>query len=215
MSLEKEEEKELTEGSSKKSKKTRKATGKQKGRASTRKLFEKTPASGGNANKSTGSENLQIQVSHSQAAAPPGYSGSRTPIKCRTEVQDPVDESNAGLTHEEFDGYVNSLDEMLSMPFFRTEFSYEAEDLTMEKAREKLSSLLAMGFSNLASSNRLSELCTLSAKLQDDPNLSPTEHSMLKLIQEIPLTYRSFLEARRVSGQAGKFLLNLMQRLHR
>ncbi|MCD7447574.1 hypothetical protein HAX54_031603 [Datura stramonium] len=85
----------------------------------------------------------------------------------------------------------------------------------MTEARKKLVNLLCIGFPALFTSDKLTEVTTLSLELQNEPNLSDRELSMLKLIQEIPLASSDFLEAKRVAKEAEKFFADLEAKLTR
>ncbi|KAL6581740.1 hypothetical protein OROMI_005754 [Orobanche minor] len=115
------------------------------------------------------------------------------------------------MTQEDFEFYLNSLDDVLSDSIPKDPKSAKLGSQTCDftKARQELSSLLAMGFSNLVNSDKLSEITNLSSKLQFDPSLSAEELSMLNLIQEIPLAGKDYLDAQRVTAQAGGFFSEL------
>ncbi|KAK4382442.1 hypothetical protein Sango_2870900 [Sesamum angolense] len=115
------------------------------------------------------------------------------------------------MTTDGFDSYLNSLDEVLSQSVPRAPNSGSAlsEMEDFKKAREELSSLIAIDFPSLITSNKLPEVTNLSSKLQSDPHLSPKELSMLNLIQEIPSASRCFLDAKQVTAEANKFFMEL------
>ncbi|GER44666.1 hypothetical protein STAS_21572 [Striga asiatica] len=118
----------------------------------------------------------------------------------------------AEMTQEDFEFYLNSLDDTLSdsgPKGLNPSSSGPQTDDDFTKARKHLSSLLAMGFSSLVSSDNLPEITNLTLKLQLDPNLTPEELSMLNLVREIPLAGKDFLEARRVAEQASNFFSEL------
>ncbi|KAL0376630.1 UNVERIFIED_CONTAM: hypothetical protein Scaly_0780600 [Sesamum calycinum] len=79
------------------------------------------------------------------------------------------------MTTDGFDSYLNSLDEVLSQSVPRAPNSGSAlsEMEDFKKAREELSSLIAIDFPSLITSNKLPEVTNLSSKLQSDPHLSP------------------------------------------
>ncbi|KAG8370218.1 hypothetical protein BUALT_Bualt14G0094200 [Buddleja alternifolia] len=112
---------------------------------------------------------------------------------------------------EDFESYLNSLDDILSRPISITANSGSAllqmEDFT--KSREELSSLLAMDFPSLIASKKLPEVTNLSCKLQTDPHLSPHELSMLNLIQEMPSASKRFLDGKKVKQETREFFLEL------
>ncbi|KAL3505930.1 hypothetical protein ACH5RR_031312 [Cinchona calisaya] len=154
------------------------------------------------------------QVSDSQAAISPNHSPLHSPIDSKPQslnTPNLVDEPQTGLVPEDFDRFLNSLDEILSLPLPKPEVSSSSSSQGegKTKTRAKLSSLLAMGYACLATSNKLYELTVLTTKLKDDPTLGPGELSMLELIEEIPVTSNSFLEAKKLSGQADKFFADL------
>ncbi|XP_021290214.1 uncharacterized protein LOC110421077 [Herrania umbratica] len=134
------------------------------------------------------------------------------------------EETNAGLdmsflddekTREEFDTYLNSLDDMLAQPLCEEPFthplmpnSFPAED-EMSEARGKLSSFLDMDFPSLICFKDLDELTSLASKLRKDPTLTAEQLVKLKLIEEIPSFCEVFLENRDVMEQADKFFTAL------
>ncbi|KAL3648967.1 hypothetical protein CASFOL_005370 [Castilleja foliolosa] len=117
----------------------------------------------------------------------------------------------AEMTQDDFEFYLNSLDDILSdsvpQPPNSDSARPQTDDIT--KARDDLSSLLSTGFKSLVNSDKLSEITNLSSKLQFDPNLTPEEISILNLVQEIPSASKDFLEAQRVTAQASKFFSEL------
>ncbi|CAI9118452.1 OLC1v1020026C1 [Oldenlandia corymbosa var. corymbosa] len=141
-----------------------------------------------------------------------------SPIDLNSKGPQSLVESQAALDPQEFDNFLNSLDEIMSTPVNKSEASgsvtFQREGLT--ETRAKLSSLLTRGFSGLVTSSHFKQLTTLSSKLlQCDPTLSPTELSMLKLIQEIPLASKNFQEAEKLVSQADKFFDNLNAKISR
>ncbi|WRX20870.1 hypothetical protein QQP08_013357 [Theobroma cacao] len=134
------------------------------------------------------------------------------------------EETNAGLdmsflddekTREEFDTYLNSLDDMLGKPLCEEPFthplmpnSFAAEE-EMFEARRKLSSFLDMDFPSLICFKDLDELTSLASKLRKDPTLTAEQLVKLKLIEEIPSFCEVFLENRDVMEQADKFFTAL------
>lgn len=134
----------------------------------------------------------------------PNAGALSSPIGCKFDTQ----ASEAALTAEDFDNYVDALDEILTLPLRRGLVPFKREE--MIPAREKLSSLLAVDFPSLISSEELSKLaadCAL--KLQNEPNLSPQELAMIKLILEIPFIRKCFLEAKETLNEADKFFADL------
>ncbi|KAL3507883.1 hypothetical protein ACH5RR_033265 [Cinchona calisaya] len=151
------------------------------------------------------------QVSNSHATVFPDDTACHSPIDLKPQGLKPHNKSQAGLTPEDFDNFLDSLDEILSLPIARAELSSLSplEREGMAETRAKLSSLLAIGFSSLVASNKINELTALASKLKNDPALTLGELSMLNLILEVPLTSNSFLEAKKLSEQADKFFADL------
>lgn len=153
-----------------------------------------------------------IQLSDSHAAISPD---GNSPTDIKPEGPNPFFESQAGAILEDFDSFLNSLDEVLYLPLPKAETCCSASSQIegMTEIRSKLSSLLAMGFASLCASNKLNELISLASELQRDPTLSPGQLSMLKLIQEIPMSSNIFLQAKELSGKADKFFSDLDAKL--
>ncbi|KAK4425665.1 hypothetical protein Salat_1760500 [Sesamum alatum] len=130
---------------------------------------------------------------------------------CRTRDSNSRADHPAEMTADGFDSYLNSLDEVLSQSVPRAPNSGSAlsEMEDFKKAREELSSLIAMDFPSLITSNKLPEVTNLSTKLQSDPHLSPEELSMLNLIREIPSSGKCFRDAKQVTAEANKFFTEL------
>ena len=152
------------------------------------------------------------RVSESRASVSPHDSACHYAIDLKQQGLKSLDESQPGLIPEDYDHFLNSLDEILSVPITRAEISNPAASSHKEgmtQIRSKLSSLLAMGFASLADSNKLTELIALASQLKNGPTVSPREISMLKLIEEIPMASNSFLDAKKLSGQAEKFFADL------
>ncbi|KAK6117172.1 hypothetical protein DH2020_049051 [Rehmannia glutinosa] len=145
------------------------------------------------------------------AISPVNNSASQSALDFKPQDSKSLADYLAEMTAEDFEFYLNSLDDILSDSVSRAPNSVSAEmqmdDFT--KARKELSSLLAMGFPSLVNSNKLSEVTNLSSKLQFDPYLSQEELSMLNLIREIPLASKDFLDAKRVTEEASKFFAEL------
>ena len=116
---------------------------------------------------------------------------------------------------EDFDSFLDSLDDMLSSPLPKGPLSppaadnYQISEDDIGEARKKLSSILAMDFHLLVSSKDLEELALLSSKLQKDPNLSADQISKLELIEEIPAIGKDFLETKQTMEEVDKFFANL------
>ncbi|KAI3469582.1 hypothetical protein Pfo_026245 [Paulownia fortunei] len=145
------------------------------------------------------------------AICPVKNAAGQSALGCKPQDSKSLADYLAEMTSEDFEIYLNSLDDILSESVSRAPNSV-APVLQMEdfaKAREELSSLLAMGVPSLITSNKLSEVTNLSSKLQYDPYLSPGEFSMLNLIQEIPLASKDFLDAKRITAEARKFFMEL------
>lgn len=103
---------------------------------------------------------------------------------------------------EEFDNYINWLDKSFILS--------EKRCSGLVEARQRLSSLLAMGFPTLVSSNKINELLSLASELmRNDPTLSHEELSILKLIQEIPSIIHHYLEAKESSEEVDKYFVEL------
>lgn len=107
----------------------------------------------------------------------------------------------AEMNSEEFELYLNSLDDNLfeSVPRLPNAGA-QMEDFT--NVRKELSSLLAIDLPGLIISKKLPEVKSLASKLQSDPHLSREEHSMLNLIQEIPLISKDFLATNQVTAES-------------
>ncbi|XP_059294086.1 uncharacterized protein LOC132047176 isoform X1 [Lycium ferocissimum] len=137
----------------------------------------------------------------------------------------PVSDDNATITPlacqqvtpEDFDNYISSLDDILLLPLQRSPsiISGSRGEKEMTDSRKKLVNVLRIGFPALFTSDKLTEVTTLSLELQNEPDLSDRELSMLKLIQEIPLASNDFLEAKRVVKEADKFFAGLEAKLTR
>ncbi|CAL9225394.1 unnamed protein product [Arabidopsis halleri] len=121
----------------------------------------------------------------------------------------------ADINPEEFDSYLNSLENLLqqqpseagqesssSLPVSASSPMREHE---WAEARMKLSSLLEKDFSSLFISNEVAEMASLAAKLRKDPSLSAEEIVRLKLIEEIPTFSEVFQENKSVIEEADRF----------
>ncbi|RVX05897.1 hypothetical protein CK203_023895 [Vitis vinifera] len=117
-----------------------------------------------------------------------------SPVSCGAPCTELTQGSEDNMIPEDFDNFVDSLDDMLAQPLPEALLSpsatdnYQASEDEIAEARIKLSSLLAMDFHLLVSSKDLKELALLSSKLQKDPSLDADQLSKLKLIEEIPVT---------------------------
>lgn len=116
---------------------------------------------------------------------------------------------------EDFDNYLNSLEDILTQPLSEAPPSYSAtvgspitED-EMSKARSKLSSLLTMDFPSLVVSRNISKVTTLASKLRKDPTLTAEQLVKLKLIEEIPSFSEVFLGSKETIEQVNKFFAAL------
>jgi uncharacterized protein YoxC len=124
-------------------------------------------------------------------------------------------ESPVDTIVEDFDNYLDSLEDILAPPphepssLHIATTNYLAVEHEMAESRRKLSSLLNMDFSSLVSSGNLSELTILASKLRKDPSLNVDQLIKLKLIEEIPLISGAFLETKGVIEQADKFFADL------
>ncbi|GMI71950.1 hypothetical protein like AT3G22520 [Hibiscus trionum] len=134
-----------------------------------------------------------------------------------SEIQDTNDDLDMSfldneMGRAEFDNYLNSLDEILVQPSFQEPFyhpatmhNFFAAEFEMAEARRKLSSLLNMDFRSLICLKDLNELASLASKLQKDPTLTAQQLVKLKLVEEIPIFGKVFLENREVMEQADEF----------
>uniref|UniRef100_A0A2P2KCA1 Uncharacterized protein MANES_03G177600 n=2 Tax=Rhizophora mucronata TaxID=61149 RepID=A0A2P2KCA1_RHIMU len=115
---------------------------------------------------------------------------------------------------EDFDDYLNSLDDMIAQSLSEsivpssTTDSYAAED-EMAEARSKLSSLLVMDFPSLVLSKNLPEVVSLASKVKKDPCLSAEQLVKLKLIEEIPSFSEVFLDSREIVNQVDSMFVAL------
>lgn len=132
-------------------------------------------------------------------------------LGCRPKDPNPRADHLTEMTTDGFDNYLKSLDEVLfqSVPRAPNSGSALSEMEDLKKAREELSSLIAMDFPSLITSNKLPEVTNLSSKLQSDPHLSTKELYMLNLIREIPSASKCFLDAKQVTVEANKFFMEL------
>lgn len=115
---------------------------------------------------------------------------------------------------ENFDDYLNTLEDILVLPQTETSLSDSVVPATtkeneMTECRKKLSSLLAMDFPSLMSSNNVAEVATLALQLRKDPSVSVDQLIKLKLVEEMPLVIEAFQEAKRNMEEADKFFADL------
>ncbi|GLU08882.1 hypothetical protein SLE2022_257660 [Rubroshorea leprosula] len=121
----------------------------------------------------------------------------------------------AEVPTEEFDNYLDSLDDILAQPQTEGPASYPAsinssvQEDEMAEARIRLSLLLDMDFASLIRSQDLTELTSLASKLRKDPNLSAEQLVKLKLVEEIPSFSEVFLQNKELMEQADKFFETL------
>ncbi|KAJ0255224.1 hypothetical protein HA466_0100140 [Hirschfeldia incana] len=126
-----------------------------------------------------------------------------------------VSHSPVEINPEEFDNYLNTLDNLLSseagqessasasLPFSA---SSPVKEYEWAEARMKLSSLLIdKDFSSLLMSDESTELAALATKLKKDPSLSAEEIVRLKLMEEIPTFSEVFQENKKVIVEADRF----------
>ncbi|XVF63094.1 hypothetical protein PTKIN_Ptkin09bG0061300 [Pterospermum kingtungense] len=175
----------------------------------------------------------QSQTSHSsnstkkqkvtKASATPKRQ-TRQRVKDSAPAEPEIEDTNGSLdmsflddetTRAEFDNYLNSLDDVLTLPLSEGPLphqvmhnSFASEDEIAE-ARMKLSSFLDMDFPSLICFKDLDELTRLASKIRKDPTLTAEQLVKLKLIEEIPSFCEVFLENREVMEQAHKFFTEL------
>ncbi|EOA16335.1 hypothetical protein CARUB_v10004486mg [Capsella rubella] len=126
-----------------------------------------------------------------------------------------VSHAPVDINPEEFDSYLNSLDNLLqqqpseagheSSSSLHVNASSPVNEYEWAEARMKLSSLLEKDFSSLFMSNEAVEIASLAAKLKKDPSLSAEEIVRLKLIEEIPTFSEVFQENKNVIEDANRF----------
>ncbi|KAL3812609.1 hypothetical protein ACJIZ3_013877 [Penstemon smallii] len=127
-----------------------------------------------------------------------------------TEVKNPAEEDPTEITSEDFDTFINSLDDILSKSISKAPTSKSSSRMgEFTKARVELSSLLATDIPSLMNSEKLQEVYNLSNKLKNDPHLSPDELSKLNLIQEIALASEDFQRAKQAKVEACGFFSEL------
>ncbi|KAF1861338.1 hypothetical protein Lal_00014064 [Lupinus albus] len=126
--------------------------------------------------------------------------------------KEPLDASIA----ENFDDYLNNLEDILVLPKPETETSLSdsvVSATTLEneitECRKKLSSLLSMDFPSLVSSNNVVEAAKLASQLRKDPSLSVDQLIKLKLVEEMLLLSEAFVEAKGDMVEADKFFAEL------
>ncbi|CAN8275177.1 unnamed protein product [Cochlearia groenlandica] len=128
-----------------------------------------------------------------------------------------VSHSPVDINPEEFDTYLNTLENLLqqqpseaqhgksssSLPVVST--SSPTREHEWAEARMKLSSLLDKDFSSLFMTKDAAEIASLATKLRKDPSLTAEETVRLKLIEEIPTFSEVFQENKGVITEADKF----------
>lgn len=155
----------------------------------------------------------QNNISHDHSFLPTCHSSTAIGGLHMKDPQESPDDAFA--KEEDFDNYLDSLEDILAPPPYEASSShlatinYLAVEHEMAESRRKLSSLLDMDFPSLVSSGNLSELRILAAKLRKDPSLSVDQLIKLKLIEEIPLISEAFLETKGIIQQADKFFSDL------
>lgn len=123
-----------------------------------------------------------------------------------------VSHSPVDINPEEFDSYLNSLDNLLQQPpedgqesSVPVSATSPMREFEWAEARMKLSSLLEKDFPSLFFSKDAAELATLAAKIRKDPSLTAEEIVKLKLIEEIPTFSEVFQENKGVIEDADRF----------
>ncbi|KDP40186.1 hypothetical protein JCGZ_02184 [Jatropha curcas] len=125
-----------------------------------------------------------------------------------------MQESMVDPIPEDFDNYLNSLEDILTQPVSETQVPSDTIESSviqneMAEARSRLSSLLAMDFPSLVSSDHIFELTTLASKLRSDPNMNAEQLVKLKLVEEITSFSEVFLESRELIEQVDEFFATL------
>ncbi|KAJ4830148.1 hypothetical protein Tsubulata_019936 [Turnera subulata] len=121
-----------------------------------------------------------------------------------------IDDDEPADIPEDFDNYLNSLEDILAKPVSEDTVSQpvfadtSVTESQMAKARSKLSSLLEMDFPSLVLSKNVSKLTTLASQLRKDPTMSADQLVKLKLIEEIPLFSEVFMESRGIIEEVDK-----------
>ncbi|KAK7355346.1 hypothetical protein VNO80_14601 [Phaseolus coccineus] len=117
-----------------------------------------------------------------------------------------------------FDAYLDNLDDMLDMPHTETTASDHAtcasalDAESIECCKKKLSSLLALDFPSLVSSNDVAEVAILASQIREDPNLTVDQLFKLKLVEQVPLAGEAFLEAKASIEEADKRMAELQEK---
>ncbi|VVA98718.1 unnamed protein product [Arabis nemorensis] len=169
-----------------------------------------------------------LNEEESEPATAPNTSGRRKKRKVHYEDEDvsiphiyvspmngvlAVSHSPIDVNPEEFDSYLNSLDNLLQQPpeevgrdsSVLVTVSSPMREYEWAEARMKISSLLEKDFPTLFLSQDAAEIAALATKLRKDPNLSAEEIVRLKLIEEIPTFSEVFQENKGVIEEADRF----------
>uniref|UniRef100_A0A2C9W8H1 DUF7081 domain-containing protein n=1 Tax=Manihot esculenta TaxID=3983 RepID=A0A2C9W8H1_MANES len=180
-----------------------------------------SPAPKGTKNKlsPTPKRTRQTKQTNQNGTAPSSTAKRKTRHSSRRNV--PSDKGGVFITEEsavepipeDFDNYLNSLEDILTQPVSGNLSSASMDSYTaqneMAEARSKLSSLLVMDFPSLVLSNKISELANLASKLRKDPTLNAEQLVKLKLIEEISSFTEVFLESRELIEQVDDFFATL------
>ncbi|XP_010532556.1 PREDICTED: uncharacterized protein LOC104808552 [Tarenaya hassleriana] len=122
-----------------------------------------------------------------------------------------VSHSPVDVNPEEFDCYLDSLDNLLQQPPENGQepsvpvITSPMREYEWAEARMKLSSLLEKDFTSLFFSKDAAELAALAAKIRKDPSLSAEEIVKLKLVEEMPSFSEVFQENKEVIEDADRF----------
>ncbi|CAN8270426.1 unnamed protein product [Cochlearia groenlandica] len=124
-----------------------------------------------------------------------------------------VSHSPIDVNPEEFDSYLNSLDNLLQQPpeeigresSVLVTVSSPMREYEWAEARMKISSLLEKDFMTLFLSKDAAEIAALATKLRKDPSLTAEEIVRLKLMEEIPTFSEVFQENKGVVEEADRF----------
>ncbi|WVY95982.1 hypothetical protein V8G54_028133, partial [Vigna mungo] len=137
---------------------------------------------------------------------------SRRPTKKQSALV-PVGSLVTPLQVENFDIYLDNLEEMLDIPLTESTSSghlTNADIQSIESCKKKLSSLLALDFPSLVSSNDIAEVAILASQIREDPNLTVDQLFKLKLVEQVPLAGEAFLEAKENIEEVDKLMAELM-----
>ncbi|XP_056176475.1 uncharacterized protein LOC115684017 [Syzygium oleosum] len=126
-----------------------------------------------------------------------------------------VQKHHAQFCEEDVDDCLKSLEHVLSQhndeAQVRTPFTYVGSDMAEEMStfRKRLSSILALDFSCLLSSEYLEEITFSVEKLAADPILTVDQLLKLKSVEEIPKAGKVFLRTKGIAEQVTKFFGDL------